>query len=194
MANHAKVCTGKSLNPEEVNEIVQRINKKKFGGIFTIDFQIDVERGWGKYQWILNYKDTDYIGMVFWLSDDASYGYEEDGKWIDSDDKTILSKQSCIEFRHGHSFRFMWWVEGVFRENLGKHYNAKMWDDGIGECEPANPKKYETFKSYLTSDEEGYDKNVNKEKLKQWKDFEFGLQKDAIPVELINALNLDFEI
>jgi hypothetical protein len=194
MANHAKVITSKTLDPREVDDIVQRLNKEKLGGIFNITYQKNVKGGYGKHQWFLQYKDEDYIAMVFWISDDVAYGYEEDGKWIESDDRTILSKQSCIEFRHGHSFDFMWWVEGVFRENLGKHYNAKMWDDGIGECETANPERYETFKTYASFNYADKDGNLNKENLKKWKEIHFDWQKDTIPVELIKAFNLDFDI
>lgn len=185
MANHAKVCTGKTLNPDEVNEIVQRLNKEKLGGVFTITYETNITGGWGKFQWVVQFKD---ISMIFWLSDDKEYGIEENGKFIEYPKPKIISEQSCIEFRHGHSFNFMWWVEGVFRENLGKHYNAKMWDDGIGECGPANPEKHETFKSYAISGE------TNKDNIKQWKKIQFDWQKESIPVELIEALNLDFEI
>lgn len=181
MANHAKVITGKTLNPDEVNEIVQRINKEKLGSVFTITYEKDVPNGWGKHQWFVQYKEETYITMVFWLSDDVDY--------INYDKPTVVSEQSCIEFRHGHSFRFMWWVEGVFRENLGKHYNANMWDDGIGECGPPNPEDFETFKKYLAG--EG---NLTKEELQQSKKINFDLQKESIPEELIKTLDLDFDI
>ena len=188
MANHAKVCTGKTLNPDEINQIVQRINKEKFGGVFTLTYDVDFPNGWGKYQWLLKYKDDDYLAMQFWLTDDEEWGTEKDGKFIEYDEPKILSEQSCIEFRHGHSFRFMWWVEGVFRENLGKHYNAKMWDDGVGECGKAEPEKYETFKHYVVRDE------TNEENIKECKEHYLGYQKETIPVELIKALDLDFKI
>ena len=188
MANHAKVCTGKTLNPDEINKIVQDLNKEKLGGIFNIEYEVNAPGGYANHQWFLSYKDDDYLAMVFWLSDDVAYGEYKNGEWIDFDDKKILSKQSCIEFRHGHSFRFMWWVEGVFRENLGKIFNAKMWDDGTGECEDAKPENFESFKSYLL---QFCDKEEDLSKQKQ---FHFEPQKYVIPKELIETLNLDFEI
>lgn len=188
MANHAKVLTGKKLNPDEVNEIIQRLNQEKLGGVFTVTFEKNTPNGYGDYQWFVKYKDQDYIAMIFWLSDDIACGYEENDKWIEYDEPKTISEQSCIEFRHGHSFRFMWWVEGVFRENLGKYYNAKMWDDGVGECGPANPERYETFKTYLNHHAE------DKKTLRAQKKHHFEPQKYAIPVELIKALDLDFDI
>ncbi len=194
MANHAKVITGKTLNPEEVNEIIQRLNQEKLGGVFSITYSVDEPNGWGKYQWYLKYKDEDFIAMVFWLTDDEEYGIEENGEFIEYAEPKILSTQSCIEFRHGHSFHFMWWVEGVFRENLGKHYSARMWDDGIGECSSENLDKYETYKSYLTHAKLDKSEEENKENLKECKRIHFDWQKESIPEELIRVLNLDFEI
>ena len=34
---------------------------------------MDFPNGWGKYQWLLKYKDNDYLAMQFWLSDDKEY-------------------------------------------------------------------------------------------------------------------------
>jgi hypothetical protein len=180
MANHAKVITGKTLDPEDVNKIVQRLNEEKLGGVFTITYEKNVPSGWGKHQWFLQYKNKPFLTMVFWLSDDVDY--------INFEKPKVISEQSCIEFRHGHSFQFMWWVEGVFRENLGKHYNANMWDDGIGECGPANPEHFETFKTYAIGN-----KNYSENEIKKWKEVNFDWQKEKIPEELIKALDLDFD-
>lgn len=186
MANHAKVITGKTLDPAEVNEIVQRLNKEKLGGVFTIT----LGRGhYGEHQWFLQYKDEGFIGMHFWLTDNQQWGEEKDGKWIEFDEPKVISKQSCIEFRHGHSFQFMWWVEGLFRENLGVHYNAEMWDDGVGECGKPDPERYETFKTYVTRIE-----TKTKAEVKAWKNLHFNWQKKDIPADLAEKLNLDFEI
>jgi hypothetical protein len=187
MANHAKVCTGKTLNPDEVNEIVQRLNKEKLGGVFTITYEKDVPNGWGKHQWHLSYKGDDYLGMVFWLTDDIRYGegdeYGSTKEFVEYDEPKTLSTQSCIEFRHGHSFQFMWWVEGVFRENLGKHYNAEMYDDGTGWEGPAKPDRYETFEKYMTNNGKLTKKEINK-----W----LKLQMEGAPSELVETLKLNF--
>lgn len=193
MANHARVCTGKKLDPSEVSDIVQKLNKEKLGDVFTLEYQKNTKDGYGKHQWFLQYKDEDYIAMIFWLTDDESYGEEKDGEYIEYDKPKILSKQSCIEFRHGHSYNFMWWVEGVFRENLGKHYNARMWDDGCGWIEePQKLERYESFESYVRT----LCKDPNDKKLvKEMKDFKFpDWQLEEIPKELIDKLNLDFKI
>lgn len=192
MANHAKVCTSKTLDPLEINEIVQRLNKEKLHDIFTLNFEVDTENGWGKYQWILRYKEDPCIAIEFWLSDEKEYGKEINGKWIQFKEAKILSTQSCIEFRHGHSFQFMWWVEGVFRENLGKHYNARMWDDGTSWLGPASPEKYENFQEYIESyakdrSDKAAIKVFKNHKLPDW-------QLEEIPKELVEKLNLDFKI
>ena len=192
MANHAKVCTGKTLDPKEVDEIVQNINKEKLGGLFTLEYEKDVENGYGEHQWFLQYKDRGDISRVFWLVDDVRYGegdeYGSTKEFVEYDKPKTLSKQSCIEFRHGHSFQFMWWVEGVFRENLGAHYNAQMWDDGTGWLEKAKPERYETFKSYSSGC------GRTQKEIKAWKKYHFDWQKDSIPKELIEKLDLDFKV
>ena len=193
MANHAKVCTGSKLNPDEVNDMVQKLNKEKLGNVFKLTYQKNLKDAYGKHQWFLQYKDEDYIALVFWLSDDVSYGDEKDGEFIEYDKPKILSKQSCIEFRHGHSYNFMWWVEGVFRENLGKHYNARMWDDGTGWIDgPQKMERYESFEAYVRT----LCKDTNDKKLvKEMKDFKFpDWQLEEIPKDLIDKLNLDFKI
>jgi len=128
---------------------------------------------------------------MFWLTDDVRYGtgdeYGSQKEYKEYKKPKTLSKQSCIEFRHGHAFQFMWWVEGVFRENLGKHYNAQMWDDGTGWLEKAKPELYKTLESYVT----GIGCKT-KEQIKAWKKLHFDWQKDEIPKELIKKLKLDF--
>jgi hypothetical protein len=193
MANHAKVCTGKTLDPNEVNDIVQKLNKEKLNGIFTLKYDVNYPGGWADHQWTLQYKNEDYIALQFWLSDDVEYGEEKDGEYTEYDEPKILSKQSCIEFRHGHSYNFMWWVEGVFRENLGKHYDARMWDDGCGWIEEERRlDRYESFESYVRT----LCKDPKSKKLvKEMKDFKFpDWQVEDIPKELIDALNLDFKV
>lgn len=190
MANHAKVYTGKKLNPIEVNDIVQKLNKEKLYGVFDLKYDADSKNGYGKYQWVLSYKNDNQFSLIFWLSDDESYGEEKDGTYITYDKPKILSKQSCIEFRHGHTFSFMWWVEGVLRENLGKHYNAKMWDDGTGWLdEPPRADQFETFETYIRTLATKVEdvKLIKDHKLPDW-------QMENIPKELIDVLKLDFKV
>lgn len=92
MANHAKVCTGKTLDPNEVNHLVQKLNKEFFGDLFSIDFN-PTEKSW-----FLGYKDEVWISLTFWLSDEKEYGHTNSpsGKWEEYDEPITLSTDSCI--------------------------------------------------------------------------------------------------
>lgn len=168
MANHAKVITDKIINPEEVTKFVKDINNKVFFGLFQIQYDNDEK------SWIVQY-DYD-IAMTFWISDNL----DEEGN--------IISKDTCLEFRHGHYFHFMWWVEGVFRENLGKHYNAKMFDEGVGDCGEPEPERFSSFREYVVGDE------TDKDIIERIKYINFAIQKDEVPADLVMKLDLDFNV
>ncbi len=165
MANHAKVCTGNTLDPKEVNQLVQDINEDRFGNIFFIEFD-EKEKTWYLSETV---ETNQWIGLSFWISDEIDF--TKTGK------KKVISKQNCIEFRHGHAYNLMWYIEGVFREALGEHYKARMWDDGVGWIEEGpDVKRFESFKKYKN----GYMSDLDKEELKE------------IPKNIIKKLELKF--
>ncbi len=146
MANHAYVKTDQFLNPKEVDAHVRRIVKEKLGDAFIVNFDEE------DMSWFIDYPKHDYIGFVFWLADDIEYGSGEGDDYEPYDEPLRMSRQSVIEFRHGHTFNFMWWVEGVIRENLGAIYNARMFDDGCEIDPEPHPEKYETFNTFVGND------------------------------------------
>jgi hypothetical protein len=183
MANHAKVFTGKTLDPNEVNEIVERLNKEKFGGLFSF------ERGesWAgdRYYWLMHYNNNDDLSLEFWITDEIARDKNEEGG------DEIVCPESVIEFRHGHSVRFMWWVEGVLREFLGEHYKAKMWDDGTGwDEEGPQSQHYDTFEKYIRHiTDEDLDETI-----REVKESRIGIYRGHFPEEIFEKLQLDFKI
>lgn len=140
MANHCRVLTKKTLDAHEVNSIVQKLAKEKLFDVFKIEF--DEEFG----SWLVFHpKNPHYMALTFWLSDEEEYGIEINGEYVEYNEPLRLSELSVIEFRHGHGYSFLWWIEGVFRENLAKYYNAQTIDDGDGILIDACPEKYETY-------------------------------------------------
>lgn len=146
MANHAYVIPkGKMPSPEQINQDAQEIVKRKFPQ-FTLTFQPPEQVGKDGVHWHLHAEPDDgYLGLIFWLGeygDPATYN-EEDGTW-----GRMLP---CIEFRHGHAFRFLWWVEYEIREELACRYNAYSVDDGCDGCDGNTPSKerYENYRDYL---------------------------------------------
>lgn len=182
MANHAYAKTGKKLDPKEVDANIRKIVAEKLAGIFSVDYNKKEKL------WLIHYKGNDYIGFQMWISDDKEYGEMKNGEFIEYKNPKIISKNSVLEFRHEHAFRFMWWVEGVIRENLGKIYNARMFDDGCEMDPKPNTDKFETFETFCVRGEK------NKKIIKELKKNYLGWQKDDIPKEVIEKLNLDFKI
>jgi hypothetical protein len=178
MANHARAVTKKKLDPTEVQCNLIKILKEKLHDLFQFEYNPEEKL------WYVFYKKDNQIGFQFWISDEIDYE-EEDGK--------LVSKDSVLEFRHGHGWQFMWWVEGVVRENLGKIYNAQMFDEGC-EIEPKPvPEHYETFEIFCSTkpDCTPKEKKYVKQSKRMWlPDY----QLEELPKELIEGLNLDFKV
>ncbi len=102
--------------------------------------------------------------------------------------------RNCIEFRHGHSLEFLWWIESVFFEGLAKHFNGRMFDEGIGfyDRDP-EPEKITTYKDYILRSR----KDISDDKsrigdFKRWKILKWNKQfLKGLPKEVINDLNLN---
>lgn len=128
MANHCKVITKQTLDCEKITARVNELIKTKLAGLFELHI---VPTG----EWVLVHKKDAALGFMFWLtSQDENY-------------KDTL-KDSVIEFRHGHQFPFMWFIEGVIRENLAKDYDAYMVDEGTGTPTQPKPENFETFEAF----------------------------------------------
>lgn len=181
MANHAYAKTGKTLDAKEVDGHIRKIVSEKLNNAFIVDFNEE------ETIWMINYKKSDYIGFQMWISDDVEYGEMKGKEFVEYDKPKTISTNSVLEFRHGHTFFFMWWVEGVIRENLGKIYSASMFDDGTDINPTPNPEKYKTFEHYCRKDKASKKeiKTIKNHYLPSWQ---------KVPKELIEKLSLDFKI
>jgi len=47
MANHARICSKKKIDPKEVTKIIKGLNEDILAGVFTIEYQHKQENGWG---------------------------------------------------------------------------------------------------------------------------------------------------
>jgi hypothetical protein len=178
MANHAYAKTGNKLDHKEVDAHIRRIVEEKLKGLFVVDYNEEEKL------WSVGYPKDDYMAFLIWISDEVEY---ENGE------SKLISEGSVIEFRHGHSFQFMWWVEGVVRENLGKIYNARMFDDGCEIDPKPNHVRYETFEIFCRTKDDltQMDKKLVKQSKKWWLP---SYQAKIIPKEIKEGLNLDFKV
>lgn len=60
---------------------------------------------------------------------------------------TKFRRRNALSFRHGHSWRFMYWIEYEIREQLAAKYGSKQYDEGIGNCE-VDYKHSPTYQDY----------------------------------------------
>lgn len=185
MANYGHVKVGRELTPEEVTEKFKEISDKFFKGNFLVSY--------GDNSWKISHKlDEDYAIWVE-LDDTYEYGvYNELGEWIEHDEFILVNKNSTVSFRHGHSHRSLWWVEGVFRENLAKMYNTVVVDDSDGIEEEPNPGKYESYALYCSA---GYDLTKIEDVLSCKKTIDLHRTMDfgEINEDIIKELNLNWD-
>lgn len=55
----------------------------------------------------------------------------------------------CIEFRHGHVYQFLWWVEYEIREELACRYDAWSVDDSDFKFDQPQQERFNTYEDYL---------------------------------------------
>ena len=157
MANSGYVVFQKEIpSLEQIKEDVKEI-LKKFPN-HTITFTQD-EDSWSKEgTWVVSFKENDYLSLVFWISK--------------------FKNKKCIEFRHGHSSSFSWWVEAELREGIGRKYNAKIADDAYSGYEKPSQKSFKTIKEYFFwSHHCNGDENWNTQMEKIWKDTQANFEK-----------------
>jgi len=180
MANHAYAKTGNKLDVKELDAHIRKIVAEKLNGVFEVNYDAKEKT------WLIHYPKDDYMGFLVWISDEEEFGEMKRGEFVEYDKPKLIRKNSVIEFRHGHTYQFMWWVEGVIRENLGEIYGARMFDDGCDINPKPNPAKFETFEKFC-------DKIKGEGTIKGTKDWYLpDYQRKAIPKEVTEKLNLDF--
>jgi hypothetical protein len=131
MANHAYVASVRPLYLSDVDANVRKIVKEKLTDQFEVDL-VEAEKTW--YIKAKVPTMAEYLSFYFWLDTSSNFP----------------ARPYVIEFRHGHTFQFMWWVEAVIRENLGQIYEANMYDDGCEISPIPNPEKYESFEKFTS--------------------------------------------
>lgn len=104
------------------------------------EFTIDYENEWNDVErkhwicWTIRYEDNPYLTMRFYIDIFRRRGMKGDAP--------------CLNFPHGHTLPFMWWIEYVIREQLAKMLNLKQYDEGIGDCENEYT-DYQTYEEYF---------------------------------------------
>lgn len=136
MANNAYLipAPGKMPTAQEVDRVVREIVAQHFPPLvveFSEEYSI----------WVISVvEEKTQIAFTFCL--DSYYQEAEDGEDL------AMKILPCIEFRHGHSFDFLWWLEREFTLYLKEAFPGKTVDDGIGEYE-IEPTHYSTYYEYL---------------------------------------------
>jgi len=128
MANHAWIYTDTLPTHEVIDKDIRHLVARKFSMLKVKS----VENGWIIY----HPEDEDYLALAIWHS--YFQEYNTTGK--------TGERIKAIEFRHGHPYRILYWIESYIRASLAKKYNCKAWDDGIGPYQEKDPA--ETLEEY----------------------------------------------
>lgn len=169
MANHAYVIPKKMPTRKQIDTDAREIVTRKFP---MFDLHYD-----GKKNWHLQYKDDGYIGLIFWID---KYGLIE--TWTPETEECKVYRP-CIEFRHGHSRPFMWWVEYEIREELALRYKAQCADDGTPGYDPPQTDRYNSYMEYLVRTR--WDMLAEDDKWRDFLNMELESSRAGLPQELL---------
>jgi hypothetical protein len=141
MANHAYVVPEQLPSIETIDADIRAIVGNKFP-MFQVEHNPDQDLWW------INLNGDANFSLQCWIGE----------HWEDYDEKTddCKTKIPCIEFRHGHCCQMLWWIEDEIRNALAAKYQAKQYDDGIGDYTPSveynsEIRTYNTFHDYVDS-------------------------------------------
>lgn len=127
MANHARIFRDKDSIPpvEQIRKDVEEIVKRKFP-LYRIEFNPENNMWWVGY----GPMGESFNCLTFWLDVTKVRPTKPVSKDFDWDDWCENGPEvPCIEFRHGHSYQFLWWVEDEIRRSLAVKYNLLENDD-----------------------------------------------------------------
>lgn len=134
MANHCNVITKKTMTPEKISALIDRLNRTLFRDLLKITYtdctgQIGC---WGKHVWEIetinsNPKDpVNYGTRVCWLNTSRHF-----------------------EIRHGGGGNWIWWVDSAICNEVAVEFNGYVSDDSDGEKYPGKKDEYADFDAYL---------------------------------------------
>jgi hypothetical protein len=140
MANHGYAVPPEMPTFERVDAIVRRVVSEKFPMLLVESdpnkAHLERSRPELKGYWLIYHPgNRGHFGLEFWFG-----SYLLDGRvWVphvslgpESVGDTIMERVFAVEFRHGHAYDILWWIEYEIREAVGRELGAAMFDDGAG--------------------------------------------------------------
>jgi hypothetical protein len=131
MANHSLITLRKAVTPEDVEQVVARINQRRFRGRLTLVSPEGLTEAWQAARaWCVEapgtrpkdpgpFKPDEDLGFCFWLRRDGQ----------------------AIETRHGLDNSWMRWVMYIHEHELARHFGVKRFDGGDGMV-PTDPEQF----------------------------------------------------
>lgn len=140
MANHGYVTTRRHLTPEEVDQDIREIVKRRFNDIIDVRFEKNAPEP-GKHE---------FRGTLFWniwgcwvfepkdekLKKTSNYIF---GAWLMSHRK--------LEFRHPHG-DWSWWGQMIVQDELAFKYDGIISDEGVEERWKVTQEKLDKYRHY----------------------------------------------
>ena len=156
MANHGKGHFKVMVTDEEVLDLLRRANLEHFDDMLNIEI-----------------------------------GYAEDGNYflVYAGEHRVfecwVNLPSELEFRHGHTSKVGWWIDGFLSSYIVDAIGGTITDDGHDEVmQPDFFKRFPTYSSYL----ELYTKNMGWLKKKAWMKWNNELDEYDFPREFLHKI------
>ena len=134
MANHCEVWTKKPMSASELNNLFDHIVKNKFNSQVQYNYDFGTEDfRWGDHVWMWQYvmnKELRDVRVCWFFGD----GYKD---------------PYHFEIRHGGGNRLDWWIDYTITNEVAKHFDGVVIDDGDGIIQ--KPTDGKTFIDYLCS-------------------------------------------
>lgn len=124
--NHAYVVPKVMPTVEQIDAVAREFVAERFP-----QFELTLSDDDGP-TWFVHLRENESVRLIFWM-----------GKYLEEN-----ASHPCIEFRHGHSYDFLWWIEREITKKLHDVFGGVTVDDGIGQYE-IEPVEHRYYYNYL---------------------------------------------
>jgi len=106
MANHGYVKTKKSMTADDIQALIEELNRTTFKNGFTIERHNNI--------WHIIYGNMpSYGSRTFWLNSKPNL------------------KSKSFEMRHGGGTSFIWWADAVIIDTVARKFDGVISDGGV---------------------------------------------------------------
>lgn len=176
MANHGYVTTRRKLTPEQVDQDIREIVKRRFKGEVEVEYEKLSEKPTKR-------RSEGWEFWNIWASWRFRPKSEELWKKFGGEFSTWIMSHRKLEFRHPHG-DWAWWAQMILQDELALKYGGTISDEGVSERWKVTPhmiRKYRHFKNWVFR---RWNQRHNKALPKEKRDAYMKMELDFIPEPL----------